>query len=123
MAALRIPREDVNDLARWVMAVARRRAVDVVRRRVAAARALARMVHHEPATLDPADVVADRAAASWVIARLHELPTVTSEIVRAVANGDTVGQVAVERGMSYRAAESHVTRARRWALRRCAAEA
>lgn len=63
VASLQVPDDDIDDVARWVTAVAQRRAVDVVRRRSAAARCLPRVAAHNPPD-DPADVVTEREAAS-----------------------------------------------------------
>lgn len=52
-----------------------------------------------------------------MVARLSELPPVTAAVVHRLASGTPAGDVAAELGLSYRAVESHVTRARRWARR------
>lgn len=117
LTALEAPREEIQDLGRWVMAVAQRRAVDVVRRRSVTSRLLARMVRHDAGAEDPADAVVARHTAASAVARLTELPASTLAVVHGIAGGASLAGVAADLGMSYRAAESHVTRARRWARR------
>jgi DNA-binding CsgD family transcriptional regulator len=63
--------------------------------------------------VDPAEVVADRDQAEWLVASLRHLPKTTREICLAVGQGASREQVAKEFGLTDRAVESHLTRARR----------
>lgn len=107
---------EIDDVEGWVATVSRRRAVDVVRHRAATKRALTRVGSDVDAG-DVADDVAARAEANWLAGRLGELPTTTAAVVRQLADGASLAEAAVELGLTYRSAESHVTRARRWARR------
>jgi hypothetical protein len=92
--------------------VSRRRLVDQVRRRSRERVAGQR----EPAAIapaDPADLVADRDLARWLVRSMAELPVTTQEVCAAIGEGKSEAQVALELGLTARAVESHLTRARR----------
>jgi hypothetical protein len=92
--------------------VSRRRLVDQVRRRSRERVAGQR----EPAAIapaDPADLVADRDLARWLVRSMAELPVTTQEVCAAIGEGKSQAQVALELGLTARAVESHLTRARR----------
>jgi RNA polymerase sigma factor (sigma-70 family) len=102
----------VRTPAGWVATVSRRRLVDQVRRRSRERVAGQR----EPATIapaDPADLVADRDLARWLVRSMDDLPATTREVCAAIGEGKSEAQVAQELGLTARAVESHLTRARR----------
>jgi hypothetical protein len=63
--------------------------------------------------VDPAEVVADRDQAHWLVASLKGLPKTTQEICWAVGRGMSRDEVAEDFGLTARSVESHLTRARR----------
>jgi RNA polymerase sigma factor (sigma-70 family) len=98
--------------AGWVATVSRRRLVDQVRRRSRERVAGQR----EPAAIapaDPADLVADHDLARWLVRSIAELPVTTQEVCAAIGEGKSQAEVALELGLTTRAVESHLTRARR----------
>jgi RNA polymerase sigma factor (sigma-70 family) len=102
----------VRTPAGWVATVSRRRLIDQVRRRSRERVAGQR----EPAAIapaDPADLVADRDLARWLVQAMAELPVTTQEVCAAVGEGKSAEEVALEFGLTARAVESHLTRARR----------
>ena len=98
--------------AGWVATVSRRRLIDQVRRRSRERVAGQR----EPAAIapaDPADLVADRDLARWLVESMADLPSTTREVCAAIGDGKSEAEVALELGLTARAVESHLTRARR----------
>ncbi len=105
----------VDNLQAFLVTVAKRRAIDLHRRREReCVRDLRLRAQCLANTSDIADDVVARAEARWVDSFAQELlrPHVY-RVVRRVADGAAVGDVAREMGMSQRAVESHLLRARR----------
>ncbi|MGM1059457.1 RNA polymerase sigma factor [Saccharothrix sp. Mg75] len=103
----------VESLDRWLGVVARHRSVDRVRRAQREQGALARLRAATPPPVDPDEVVVDRALAAWLVQALDDLPPTTRQVCRSIAAGATTGQTAAELGLTTRAVQSHLTRARR----------
>jgi RNA polymerase sigma factor (sigma-70 family) len=99
----------------WMVAVARRRAVDVLRGRDRERRRGERLAAHT-AGVTPvvAEHVADRAEAQWLASVAREgLPHSTQRLLEALAEGFPIDEAAAQLEISKRAAESHLHRARR----------
>lgn len=107
----------VDRPAAWVTTVSHRRWIDHVRRnsreRVVLRREL-ELAGHDPG---PADLVTDREQAKWLVTSLRTLPETTRLICWSIGLGRSREQVAGDFGLTPRAVESHLTRARR-SLRR-----
>jgi RNA polymerase sigma factor (sigma-70 family) len=97
----------------WIATVSHRRWVDHVRRGTRERVVLRRDHAMKEPDLDPADVVADRDQAQWLVASLKALPKTTQEICWAVGRGMSQDEVAEDFGLTPRSVESHLTRARR----------
>lgn len=99
----------------FLVAVARRRAVDETRRKAWQRHKVERLraaVHPEGSDLS--DGVVNRDEARWLAARvLPTLPAKTRLVIEAVAYGKSVAVTAEELSITVRAAESHLLRARR----------
>lgn len=112
--------EAVRRLADWLDEAGRPRLVDHLRRgrreQHAGGRPDARPVP------DPGDLVAEHALARWLVKAVQDLPPTTRQVCRSLAEGRTPEQVATRLGLTHRAVESHVSRAR-WALRDLAGDA
>lgn len=101
----------------WLVTVSRRRAVDLMRRREAQARALLKQDVSEIVP-DVAESVADLAEAQWLAQEAtHRLPRSTQAVLTGLANGSSVRELAAELGLTERSVEGHVNRLRR-SLRR-----
>lgn len=100
----------------WLRTVARRREVDQVRRAQCERRVAAAAFADETGD-DVAGEVLDRHEARWLAGHVDRLPATTRDVVRALAAGRTQGEVATLLGLTTRAVEAHVRRAR-LALRR-----
>lgn len=103
-----------TDPVAWMTTVARRRYVDLVRRE-SRRRAL------QPATdeLDrtcttPEQVVVEREHAQWLAAQLRALPDATRSVCSQAGSGTPRTEIAEQLGITARATESHLTRARRF---------
>jgi RNA polymerase sigma factor (sigma-70 family) len=102
----------------WLRTVARRRAADEVRRALRDRRVVAESASlAEPPAYDAVTDVLDRHEARWLAAHVDRLPATTREVVHALASGATQADVAGALGLTPRAVEAHVRRAR-LALRR-----
>jgi RNA polymerase sigma factor (sigma-70 family) len=101
----------------WLRTVARRREADGVRRAQCERRVLASAVFAEPEADDLAGEVLDRYEARWLAGHVDRLPATTRAVVHALAEGGTQAEVADRLGLTSRAVEAHVRRARQ-ALRR-----
>lgn len=116
LAALSRDLDTIEDLEGFVTAVARRRAIDRIRHRQVRQHVLPRLaLRDDTTTPDIAEGVTNRYEAAWLVAKLKGLPPKTRAVVACLAAGKSLGETAEELGLSYRAAESHVTRARRFA--------
>ncbi|MCA1712768.1 MAG: RNA polymerase sigma factor [Actinobacteria bacterium] len=107
--------KDVRNEQAWLVRIAKRRAADELRREDRVRRRAVRLAGqtdrrpHDAA----AEAVLDQAEARWLGRQVDELlPTAGADVVRAVADGLTVAEAAQRLGMTKRAAESHLHRAR-----------
>lgn len=103
--------ESVRTPAGWVATVSRRRLIDLVRRQCR--ERLAGRRQHLIGPDDPADLVADRDLARYLVRSMAELPPTTREVCAAIGDGMSEAEVAEAFGLTARAVESHLTRARR----------
>jgi DNA-directed RNA polymerase specialized sigma24 family protein len=101
----------------WLGTVARRREVDTVRRAVRERRAAAASCGVGATDADVALEVLDRHEAHWLAAHVEQLPARTRDVVRELGSGASQADVALALGLTPRAVEGHVRRAR-LALRR-----
>jgi RNA polymerase sigma factor (sigma-70 family) len=107
--------EDARNVEAFMVTVARRRAVDVLRRRDREQRRAARLqAQLELAVPDLAEALVDQAEAQWLAqqARLRLTPPALA-VLTELADGASVEQAAATLGMSRRSVESHLLRARR----------
>ena len=107
----------------WLRTVAQRREADHVRRAQRERRYAAAARDPEHAD-DVAGEVLDRHEAHWLAARVETLPSRTRAVVHALAAGRSQRDVADQLGLTTRAVEAHVRRARlalRGALERAGA--
>lgn len=106
--------DDVENVEAWLVAIAKRRAMDVLRRRVRNRTQLLRLASRcDVSDADPAERVADEAEARWLSARADELLTAPARaVLRVVADGGSVNDAAHRLAMTRRSAESHLHRAR-----------
>lgn len=115
LAALRDGGLDgIQNLEAWLVRIAKRRAYDAVRRdvrgRTRAKRLAARANEH---VADLTESILDQAEARWLAQAAEQiLPQATAAVLASVADGYTVGEAADRLGMTKRAAESHLHRAR-----------
>lgn len=98
--------------AGWVATVSRRRLIDQLRRR-SRERVAGQREPSAIAPADPADLVADRDLARWLVRSMADLPPTTRDVCAAIGAGKSEAEVAAELGLTARAVESHLTRARR----------
>jgi RNA polymerase sigma factor (sigma-70 family) len=103
----------VRTPAGWVAAVSRRRLIDLVRRRCRERIAGRREHAAAIAPVDPADLVADQDLARWLVRSMADLPPTTRDVCAAIGAGKSEAEVAESLGLTARAVESHLTRARR----------
>jgi RNA polymerase sigma factor (sigma-70 family) len=105
---------DVRNEEAWLVAVAKRRAFDAVRRDVRGRRRTVRLASELPVDVaDAAEAVIDQAEARWLAATARELlPAQASQVLMSVADGHSIAAAADRFGMTKRAAESHLRRAR-----------
>lgn len=113
---------EVTRPSAWLGVVARRRWIDRLREVRRERRALARAQARVTAGAGPEEEVVGRAVAKWLADAVDTLPPMTRQVCHAIASGRTSDQVAVDLGLSRRAVDSHLTRARRL-LRTLAASA
>lgn len=96
----------------WLVTVARRRAIDVVRRRDAQARAISRHAD-SPVERDIAENVVDSAEADWLAREARtRLPRSTQAVLDLLVTGRSIRETALELGLSERSVEGHVHRLR-----------
>lgn len=105
----------IRSIEAWLVTVARRRAVDLVRSRTSERNSFERISHWSIASeSDHAAEIADRDEARWVADRLPSmLPATTLAVVQHRSRGETVSETARELRLTERAVESHLLRARR----------
>lgn len=105
---------DVENVEAWLVAVAKRRALDEIRRRVRTRRQLIRLASRcETTDPDPSERVADESEARWLAQRADELLSPPARaVLRVVADGGSVNEAASTLAMTRRSAESHLHRAR-----------
>lgn len=106
--------DDVENVEAWLVAIAKRRAMDMLRRRVRTRRQLIRLASRcDVSDADPAERVADESEARWLSGKAEELLTAPARaVLRVVADGGSVNDAAHRLAMSRRSAESHLHRAR-----------
>ena len=116
--ALTHPEVDPEKLQGWLRTVVRNLAYDAVRRDRSADAATARLARAEVLEPDPAEAVAEqdlaKVAADWA----GDLPRRQREVLYGVAEGRSIAEVARSQGLSLRAAEGHLRRARETLRRR-----
>ena len=117
LRALSRPEVDPDRLTPWLRTVVRNLGHDASRRNRSASTAMARLAKSELYEPDPAEVVADRDLAKSVADLVEELPPLQREVLKEVAKGRTIDEVAEAAGLTRRGAEGHLRRARA-ALRR-----
>jgi RNA polymerase sigma factor (sigma-70 family) len=106
--------DDVENVEAFLVAIAKRRATDMIRRNVRNRRQLLRLASRcDVSDADPAERVADESEARWLSARADELLTAPARaVLRVVADGGSVNDAAHRLAMTRRSAESHLHRAR-----------
>jgi RNA polymerase sigma-70 factor (ECF subfamily) len=107
--------DKVDNEEAWLVRIAKRRAIDAVRRDVRGRRRALRLaVQADPqAAADIAEAVVEQAEARWLSRTAQEvLPETSAQVLAAVADGHTIAEAADRLGMTKRAAESHLHRAR-----------
>lgn len=99
----------------WLVRIAKRRAMDAVRRDVRDRRRAARLAGRaELQASDIAEAVLDQAEAQWLSRMAEQLLSPPAlAVVHAVADGYSVAEAGSRLGMTTSAAESHLARARR----------
>jgi RNA polymerase sigma factor (sigma-70 family) len=99
----------------WVATVAYHRYVDLcrLRQRESTAGLVPQPDTRRPAMAGPEDEVVDRVHARWLVRAMHVLPVTTRAVCLEVAGGGSHRGIAGRLGMTDRAVESHLTRARR----------
>jgi RNA polymerase sigma factor (sigma-70 family) len=107
------PDVELDRAAGWLRVVTRNAAVDIARRRGRDVGMLKRIVPHEPVTPDHAEDVVDREFAVTLRALLVRLSPPQREVIGLLARGKALREAAAEMGVSLRAAEAHLIRARR----------
>ncbi|SER34541.1 RNA polymerase sigma factor, sigma-70 family [Lentzea xinjiangensis] len=104
--------QPVTAVPAWLAVTARRRFLDRLRHAECEQRVLARLHAHTPPETDPGDVLADQALAVWLARSLERLPHSTQRVCRMIATGATVTDTAGRLGITPRAVQSHLARAR-----------
>lgn len=107
--------EQARNVEAFMVTVARRRAVDVLRRRDREQRRAVRLQAELDLTApDVAEALVDQAEAQWLArqARLQLTPSALA-VLAELAEGASVEQAAATLGVSRRSVESHLLRARR----------
>jgi RNA polymerase sigma factor (sigma-70 family) len=99
--------------AGWLRVVTRNAAVDIARRRGRDLALRTRLETLQAVSPDHADDVVDRQLAVALQTMLDRLTAHQREVIRHVAGGRSVRAAAVEMGITERAAQGHLTRARR----------
>jgi RNA polymerase sigma-70 factor (ECF subfamily) len=87
--------------------------IDTERRTRAGAAATARYAARRAVETDAIEQVDDDAEARWLASLVDTLAPIERAVVRARADGHTVGETAERLGLTYKAVEGALTRARR----------
>lgn len=104
------PHLDVRYLGAWMTTVTTRLCVDRHRQ---LRREDSTTPEHVVAAASVEESVCDRAEGAWVARTVERLPERQAQAIRLFADGHTVGETAMLMGLSYRAVESLLARARR----------
>jgi RNA polymerase sigma factor (sigma-70 family) len=112
LRALSRPDVDPDRLGGWLRTVVTNLGHDASRRKRSACTAMARLAKAEMHEPDPADTVADHYLAKSVAGMVEDLPRLQREVLHEVANGCSIAEVAAAKGLTLRAAEGHLRRAR-----------
>jgi len=108
------PNGDIRNLEAFLVTVARRRAIDRFRADLSARRRLERYAAGQQGhVVDASDAIAERDEAAWVDAQARLLlPERGYDVLRLVADGVPLEEVAHTLSITRRAAEGHLRRAR-----------
>ena len=112
LRALSRPELDLERLTGWLRTVIRNLGHDASRRNRSACTAMARLATAELPEPDPAETVTDHELAKSVTGFVEDLPRLQRDVLREVANGRSIAEVAQSKGLSRRGAEGHLRRAR-----------
>ena len=114
LQALAVPGLPPANPEAFLVRVAKRRAADELRTKVRGRRrAISLAAHSDAHVVDIAENIVDRAEARWLDDLSRSLPDDTQAVLRTLAEGATPAETAVQLGMTKRAVESHLLRARR----------
>ncbi|MBT2455952.1 sigma-70 family RNA polymerase sigma factor [Streptomyces sp. ISL-86] len=111
--AAECPHLDGDRLGAWLTSVTVRLCVDRFRQLSRDAEVHTRSALTAPGQVTVEEAVCDRAEARWLAGRSRDLPARQAEALRLKAEDLDVAQVAGQLGLSYRAVESLLVRARR----------
>ncbi|GAA1311250.1 RNA polymerase sigma factor [Saccharothrix xinjiangensis] len=103
----------VTSVRAWLTTVAHRKFLDHLRQTGREHRAMSRVEGRPVDEPDPAETVTERALAAWLTRSLQQLPGTTRRVCELTAAGADVEQTARSLGVTPRAVQSHLTRARR----------
>lgn len=106
-------RVDAATAVGWLTVVTRNLAVDMARRRGRDAQLLDRASLWEPPVPDPSEEVLDRHLSASLRRCIEQLPERQREVVRLIADGCSLAEAARLMGITERAAEGHLSRARK----------
>ena len=112
LRALSRPEVDPERLSGWLRTVIKNLGHDASRRKRSAGTAMARLAKTELHEPDPADSIADHDLAKSVAGMFQDLPRLQREVLHDVADGRSIAEVAAAKGLTLRAAEGHLRRAR-----------
>ena len=114
LQVLSTPGEAPRHPEAYLIQVARRRAADQLRMQVRARRRALRLAHHaDEQVVDIAESIVDKAEARWLEDVADQLPEDTRAVLNTLAAGATPAEAAEQLGLTKRAVESHLLRARR----------
>jgi RNA polymerase sigma factor (sigma-70 family) len=107
------PSIELEQASGWLRVVTRNAAVDIARRRGRDEAMLRRLAPRQMVSPDHADDVVDRELAGWLEGMLDRLAAPQRTVVALLAGGKSLRDAAAEMGISVKAAEGHLTRARK----------